>query len=200
LREAPTFCLTAVDFYGFGQTPAPTYPVDLQYYVDGVVALMRHYNMEDVTVVAHSFGARVAIRLATQCDRVNGLVLVGAAGLKPRRGIRYYCRLARARWYALWGMPRPKGSPDYEALSGAMRRTFVNIIHTYQDAEVARITCPVLLVWGTLDTETPMYMLRRFQRLLPQSRTVLLEGCGHFCFAEQPARFDALVKEYANNL
>ena len=200
MRGTPSFCVTAVDFYGFGASPAPTHPVDLQYYVDGVVELMRHYNMEDVTVVAHSFGARVAIRLATQTDRVAGLVLVGAAGLKPRRTLRYYLRIARARWYALWGLPRPEGSPDYEALEGPMRRTFVNIVHTYQDSEVARIACPVLLVWGTEDRETPLYMLRRFQRLLPDSRTVLMEGCNHFCFVQQPARFDALVKEYANNL
>lgn len=200
LHNAPSFCLTAVDFYGFGDTPAPTHPVDLQYYVDGVLELMRHYNMEDVLVVAHSFGARVAVRLATQSDRVAGLVLVGAAGMKPRRGLRYAFRILRARWYALMGMPRPLGSPDYEALSGPMRRTFINIIHTYQEKEAAKVSCPTLLVWGTLDTETPLYMLRRYQRLLPSSRTVLMEGCGHFCFAQQPQRFDALVKEFARNL
>lgn len=200
MREAPSFCLTAVDLYGFGETPSPPYPVDLQYYADGVEELLRHYNLEDVTVVAHSFGARVAMRLVQTSTRVSGLVLVGAAGMKPHRGLRYYLRIARARWYALWGLPRPLGSADYEALRGVMRKTFVNIIHTYQEKEAARIRMPVLLVWGTLDRETPPYMLRRLRRLLPDSRTVLFEGCGHFCFAEMPERFDALVKQFALRL
>ena len=197
MREAPSFCLTALDFYGFGASPAPAHPMDLQYFVDGVEEIMRHYNMEDVTVVAHSFGARVAMRLANRSSRVAGLVLVGAAGLKPRRTLGYYVRVARAKWYALWGLPRPSGSADYEATSGAARRTFVNIIHTYQEKEAAAIKVPVLLVWGTEDNETPAYMLKRFERLLPDSRTVLFEGCGHFCFAERPSRFDALVKQFA---
>ena len=200
MREAPSFCVTAPDFYGFGQTPAPPFPVDLQYYADGVNELMNHYRMEDVTVVAHSFGARVAVRLAATGTRISGLVLVGAAGMRPRRGLRYATRIARARWYALWGMPRPAGSPDYEALTGDMRRTFINIVHTYQEREAAAVRCPTLLVWGTEDTETPLYMMRRYRRLLPSSRTVLFEGCGHFCFAQQPRRFDALVKEFARNL
>lgn len=200
MRSAPSFCVTAVDFPGFGRSPAPIVPVDLQYYVDEVAALMRHYNMEDVVVVAHSFGARVAIRLAVACDRVAGLVLVGAAGLRPRRSVRYYARILRAKWCHLCHLPRPKGSTDYENLSGPMRRTFVNIVNTYQDREVRHVRCPVLLVWGTEDTQTPLYMLHRFERLLPQSHTVLMEGCDHFCFARQPARFDALVKEFANNL
>ncbi|MBQ4444199.1 MAG: alpha/beta hydrolase [Clostridia bacterium] len=197
LRETPSFCLTAVDFYGFGESPAPSVPVDLQYFADGVDEVMRRYNMEDVVVVAHSFGARVAVRLATQSTRIAGLVLVGAAGMKPRRTARYYLRIARAKWYALWGLPRPQGSADYEATSGAERRTFVNIIHTYQEKEVREIRVPVLLVWGTADRETPPYMLRRYERLLRNSRTVLFEGRGHFCFAEEPQRFDAIVKEFA---
>jgi pimeloyl-ACP methyl ester carboxylesterase len=200
LHSTPSFCLTAVDLYGFGETPAPAHPVDLQYYADGVEEVMRHYHMEDVVVVAHSFGARVAMRLASKSTRIVGLVLVGAAGMKPKRGLKYYLRIARAKWYALWGLPKPAGSPDYEALTGAMRRTFVNIVHTYQEKEAAHINCPVLLVWGTEDRETPLYMLKRLQKLLPESRTVLMEGRGHFCFAERADYFDQLVKQFTESL
>ena len=70
--------VTTVDLYGFGETPAPTIPVDLDYYVQGVKRLMAYYNMENVLVVGHSFGGRVAVKLA-QSSRVAGVVLVDAA-------------------------------------------------------------------------------------------------------------------------
>ena len=198
--NSPSFCRTAPDMYGFGDTPAPMVPVDLQYYADGVMDLFRHYGIEDAVVVGHSFGARVAIRLAATTDRVAGLVLVGAAGLKPRRGPRYYARVARAKCCRVLGLPQPKGSVDYAKLQGSMRQTFKNVVHTYQEREVKSIRCPVLLVWGSLDDQTPLYMLHRFERLLPHSRTVLMEGCGHFCFLEQPRRFADLVDQFAFGL
>lgn len=200
LAYSPSFCCTAPDLYGFGQTPPPPVAVDLQYYADGVCALIRHYRMEDVVLVGHSFGARVAIRVASQYDRVAGLVLVGAAGLKPRRGVRYYVRVWHAKCCTLLGLPKPQGSEDYNRLTGTMRKTFINVVHTYQEKEVRRLRCPVLLVWGSQDDQTPPYLLRRFQRLLPQARTVWMEGCGHYCFLQQPTRFDALVKEFCRSL
>lgn len=200
LHATPRFCYTAPDLYGFGNTPAPSYPVDLDYYVRGVVDLMTHYHMEDTVVVGHSFGARIALRLAQCTDRVQGLVLVGAAGLRPRRGIKIYARIAYAKWCRLCRRTPPVGSEDYRRLTGAMRKTFVNVVHTYQDKELPHIHCPVLLVWGDKDTQTPLYMLRRFQRGLPNSRTVIMEGCDHFCFAQQPARFERLIREWADNL
>ena len=200
LEDSLSFCSTAPDLYGFGATPPPPMAVGLDYYADGVMELMAHYHMEDAVLVGHSFGARVAIRVAAHSDRVAGLVLVGAAGLRPRRGVRYAVRVLRAKCCRLLGRPYLGGSADYRSLTGPMRRTFIRIVHTYQEREVRALRCPVLLVWGTEDTQTPLYMLHRFQRLLPHARTVLMEGCDHYCFLQQPARFRALVQQFAASL
>ena len=200
LKDSPFFCSTAPDFYGFGASPPPPVAVGLDYYADGVIELLNHYRIEDAVLVGHSFGARVAIRIAYRTNRVAGLVLVGAAGLRPRRGVRYLVRVAAAKCRRLLGKPSVGGSADYRQLTGPMRRTFIRIVHTYQEKEVRALHCPVLLVWGTQDTQTPLYMLRRFQRLLPDSRTVLMEGCNHYCFLQQPARFDALVQQFARSV
>ncbi|MBQ9145659.1 MAG: alpha/beta hydrolase [Clostridia bacterium] len=199
LSYSPSFCLTAPDLYGFGSTPAPPFGVDLDYYVRGVRQLLEHYHMEDVTIVAHSFGARIALRLA-QDSRISGLVLIGAAGLRPRRKPIYYLRVLHAKLARLFALSGPKGSKDYSTLSPVMKRTFINIVHTYQDRELQLVRCPVLLIWGEEDRETPLYMLRKFEHGLPHSNTVMLEGCGHFCFLEQSSRVHQLIKEFVRNL
>ncbi len=196
----PSFCETLPDLYGFGETPAPTHPVDLDYYVEGVKRLMDRYYMQNVVVVAHSFGARIAVRLAATSPHVVGLVLVGAAGMRPRRGVKYLARVAHAKLAKLFRLRPPEGSEDYRRLSGAMKGTFVNIVHTYQEKELSRVTVPVLLVWGAEDKETPPYMLKRFEKGLPLSRTVWMERCGHFCFAQQPDRFRRLVATFVEEL
>ena len=196
----PSFCETLPDLYGFGETPAPPFPVGLDYYVDGVKRLMDQYRMQDVVVVAHSFGARIALRLAATSPHVAGLVLVGAAGMKPRRGIKYVVRVAMVKIAKALHRPIKGGSADYRRLSGAMKGTFVNIVHTYQEKELPKVSVPVLLVWGTEDKETPSYMLKRLQKGLPHSRTVWMEKGGHFCFATQPVRFRQLVEAFVNEV
>ena len=55
-------------------------------YADGVLELMDKLNIEKATLVGHSFGGRVAIYIAAKYpEKVEKLVLVDSAGIKPRR-------------------------------------------------------------------------------------------------------------------
>ena len=85
---------TLVDFYGFGKTPHPDYPLTVKDYAEGVIETMDAAGIAKADIVGHSFGGRVAIYLAAYYpERVNKLVLVDSAGVKPRRGIKYYFRI-----------------------------------------------------------------------------------------------------------
>ncbi len=189
------YTVTAVDFYGFGSSPTPSYPVDLDYYVSGVLEIIYHYNMEDVTVIGHSFGGRIAIKLAS-CDRVSVLVLCDGAGIKPRRGMKYYYKVLLAKLGKLFKRRFYLGSSDYSKLSGAMKKTFVNIVNEDLTPLTRKIEKPCLVIWGEKDNETPMYMYKRLCKNIENSRGVIFEGAGHFAIFEQPKRFSELVKEF----
>jgi pimeloyl-ACP methyl ester carboxylesterase len=50
---------------------------------------------------------------------------------------------------------------------------------SYED-ELARLTCPVALVWGELDTAAPVDVARRAQELIPTPCTLdVVDGVGH---------------------
>lgn len=193
------YTVTAVDFYGFGKSEAPSYPVNLDYYVKGVMEIIRHYNMEDIIIIGHSFGGRVAIKLA-ECDRVSGIILCDSAGLKPRRGIKYYYKVFLAKLGKLLNKPLCLGSSDYSSLNGAMKKTFINIVNEDLYPLAKRIEKPCLIVWGSEDKETPLYMYKRLCKSIKTSRGTIFESGTHFAIFEQPKRFVELVKEFVKEV
>ena len=56
---------------------------------------------------------------------------------------------------------------------------------------------PALIVWATLDPAFRAAERRRWERELPQSRTVLLEGAGHYFQDDAPDEVVAAVREWA---
>lgn len=59
--------------------------------------------------------------------------------------------------------------------------------------EGARITQPTLLVWGEHDRDIPLREGERLHALLPNSRLVVFENCGHLPPEERPEEFAGLV-------
>ncbi len=63
----------------------------------------------------------------------------------------------------------------------------------------ARLKQPVAILWGELDTVTPLEQARDLNVLLPQAHLTLLPGLGHIPQIEEPQIFnDALLKALSN--
>ena len=61
-------------------------------------------------------------------------------------------------------------------------------------AQYSKLTMPVTLLWGELDTITPMAQAQRLHELMPQARLEVLDKVGHIPQVEDPAAFnDALI-------
>ena len=88
------------------------------------------------------------------------------------------------------------GSRDYNALDAEMRQTFVKVISQDLTPYLPRIQQPTLLLWGTEDTETPLWMGQEMERSIPDAALIPLEGGSHFAYVEQPARFNAIVRKF----
>ena len=58
------------------------------------------------------------------------------------------------------------------------------------------IEVPTLIVWGRQDHVVPPVDGVEFERLIPNSRRVVFDRCGHVPQLEQPARFNALLEEF----
>ena len=180
------FRVVLIDLYGFGKTPHPPFALTVGGYAAGVRELLGELGVENAVLVGHSFGGRVAMRLAANDRNFAGVVLIDSAGILPRRGIKYRLRVAAYKIAKRLKLKTlPKGSEDYRKLSGVMKQTFLNVVNESSEKDACSISAPTLLLWGSRDKETPLYMCRRLNKLIKGSECVVMEGCGHFAYLEK---------------
>ncbi|HPD02064.1 MAG TPA: alpha/beta hydrolase [Clostridia bacterium] len=185
---------TLLDFYGFGGTPESKRPLTLSDYAECVVSLMNKLGIPSAHFVCHSFGGRVGIRLAFSYPHlVDKLVLIDSAGIKPRRGIRYYCKIIIHKVLKRFGRGL-SGSSDYRALSPVMKQTFKNIVNCDQSREAAKVRSETAIFWGKNDEITKSYMARKLKRKIKKSALFYLEG-GHFAYLTD-TKFPLILKAF----
>lgn len=191
------YMTVSADLYGFGKTPHPDKALTLNDYAAGVKELLDALNIPRAVFVGHSFGGRVAIRTAVLYpDTVSKLVLIDAAGLKPRGAAFKKIRAKIHKILKFFNDRGLRGSSDYEAAEGKLRQTFVSVVNEYQDAEAAALKCGALIVWGARDKATPPYMAKRFSRLIADSELHILPDAGHFAYLDKLPETLMLIKAY----
>lgn len=192
--------VTLVDFFGFGETPHPDKPLTLTDYTYAVYEIVKYYKMLSVSLVAHSFGGRVALLFAVKYPHVvDGMILTDVAGMKPRRNLSYYFKIGLFKLKRKLGLKAAGGSKDYLALSGAMRETFKNIVREHLDKKIKGLTVPAILIWGNKDSETPLYMAKRLKRKLKDSALVVLPS-DHFCYLKKSAAFIKIAESFLEGI
>ncbi|MBP1715415.1 MAG: alpha/beta hydrolase family protein, partial [Deltaproteobacteria bacterium] len=88
----------AIDLPGHGMSDLPPNPWGVFEYSEFLRNVMDKFNLIKPHFIAHSFGGRVAIHLAANFpQRVNKLILVNSAGVKPPRSTRYYFKVSLAK-------------------------------------------------------------------------------------------------------
>jgi pimeloyl-ACP methyl ester carboxylesterase len=58
------------------------------------------------------------------------------------------------------------------------------------------IRCPTLIVWGENDSIIPVRDAQEFERLIPDSRKVVMRETGHVPMAERPEAFNEVLIEF----
>ena len=62
--------------------------------------------------------------------------------------------------------------------------------------DLATLDVPVLLVWGEADEFAPLAGAHRFERELPSTELVVVEGARHFVWDEAPAECAAALTRF----
>ena len=172
---------------GFGITAEPAEPWGSGRYADEVATALA--GMPPVIVVGHSFGGRVAVRLAAKHpELVRGIVLTGVpllrltAAAKPSIGYRLVRRLAGLGIISKKKLEAERhrhGSADYRAASGVMRDILVTVINEDYRDDLAAIAAPVRMVWGELDTAAPADAGIAASKLVTNATFRLVPGARH---------------------
>ncbi len=215
-RLQDQFQVLIPDFPGHGKSGRPPEPWGVPEYADCLRQLLHETGFAPCHVIAHSFGCRIAAYIAAENPELfDHMIFTGAAGIRPKpsakarkRGARYKklkriseiigkIPLMDAPARKLEDQLRKKyGSPDYNALDEDMRKTFVKVINQDLSDLYSRFKSSTLLIWGSDDTETPLWMGQEMEKRIPDAGLVILEGGSHFAYLEQIDRFTTIARQF----
>lgn len=198
------FRVIVLDFPGFGQSQVMPYAFGVDDYVDWLHQLLIELKIENPILMAHSFGARVAIKYANRFE-VKKMILTGAAGIRPKRSFVYYLKVysykTLKRFSIFFDIDVKKiskhfGSSDYQALEGVMKDSFVKIVNEDLTASLSQIQASCLLVWGEKDDATPLWMGKMMEKRMKDAGLVVFEKSGHYAYFQESQRFNRIVDAF----
>ena len=198
------------DFPGFGKSDEPTEVWGTEEYTRMVEQFVKENHIERPALVGHSFGGRISIIFASR-NETSRVVLVDAAGIKPKRPFKYYWKVytfKTMKWLCNTFLPKKTaqdiidkrrkgaGSSDYNNASPKMRAILSKVVNEDLTPLLPKIKAPTLLFWGNMDIATPLSDAKKMEKLIPDAGLVVAHGTGHFSFLENPGLFTAVMKNF----
>ncbi|PGH52093.1 alpha/beta fold hydrolase [Streptomyces sp. Ru87] len=214
---SPVARVAAWDAPGYGRSPDPEHPLDLDGFADAAAALIRERG-GPAHVVGASWGGVIAVRLATRhpglvaslvladSTRGSGTSAEKAAAMRARAG-----QLAEDGPRVFAGKRAPRLlSPLAPAelvrratgiMAGAVRLpgygcAAESMAATDLTRELGRITVPALVLCGEHDVITGVEESQIIAGAMPEGVFVIMSGAGHLAHQEQPAAFNDWVRAH----
>lgn len=193
-----------VDLPGFGSSEEPKYAWDLNDYVEFLDTLLTELKVKNPTIIGHSFGGKIGLLYSSRFN-VNKLVCLASPYkkkvikeslklkvLKTAKKIPGINKLeSLAKKYI--------GSTDYKNASEMMRKILVNHVNLDITNEVKNITCPTLLIWGTVDMQVSIDDAYELEKLISNCGLVTYDGCTHYAYLERFGQTVSVLKSFLDN-
>ncbi len=197
-----------VDLWGFGSSEAPIEVWGSEEYADAVLEIVRKLELEDICIVGHSFGGKIASILCSKYPGLfTSLILVDSAGIVKKQSLFLKYRIKRykkLKKLVECGKRNEKvldkfGSSDYKNTNIYMRQIMVKVVNENLESVFEKIKVPTLIFWGKKDKDTPLCMGKKINKLIKGSKLIILNG-GHFSHIDCFQKFNKLCFDFWRNL
>lgn len=195
-----TFRVICPDLPGFGESDEPETPWSAKDYADFLKDFIKVLDIEPFAALGHSNGGRILIK-ASDNFSPEKLILMDSAGIKKKHGPIYYTKVYSYKLgKKILKLPllnktglyesfvKNAGSDDYKNSSPVMRATMSKLLSEDLTHMLPGIKSETLLIWGTLDTATPISDGRKMEKLIKGSGLVEITGGGHFSYLDNPGK------------
>jgi len=200
----------------FGMTGCPTEAWNISDYVEWVKKFIFEVKISDYVLVGHSFGGRIAIKFSSENPtNLKGIVLYSAAGITPQNKIKnsVYFGIAKTGKAILRILRlnfisnllkkllyKSAGVKDYNNANNQRKEIMKKVISENLEKYLKDISQPVVLLWGSKDTETPLSDAEIIRKEINNSQTIVVDGAGHAIHIENPILFASKIQEALRKL
>lgn len=221
LAHGEHFDTYAIDMIGHGYSDKPSFPYEIDVYVEHVRAVIDTLGFNQIRLSGESLGGWVAARFALKYpERVTQIVLNTTGGatmnLEVMQRIKTLTMAAvvTPTWDTVkarleWLMADPATVTDdliacrqaiYQApgMLEAMPHILclqepeIRVRNNLTDDEWRAIKAPTLVLWTDKDPTAAVEVGERITSLIPNSEFALMIGCGHWPQFEDPETFNTL--------
>lgn len=210
---ANCFKVYNVDIIGFGKSDMPDEPMNTNDYGEFLNNFINTLKIENPILIGHSNGGRTILNYAGRnLGKINKIVLIDSAGIKPKRKPSYYFKVYTFKTVKNIVKILPKkfeklrekalskfGSADYKASPEILRKTMNIILNEDQRKIMPNINVPTLMIWGDRDTATPLEDAKKMEKVIPNSGIAVLEGAGHFSYLDRLNQCLLILDEFLKN-
>lgn len=198
----------SIDFPGFGESEEPDEGnVNLDAYSDVVEKLIEELKIKDTHVICHSFGGRIAIKLASRGKLTGKIVFTGGAGIEPPKPLGFKLKvlhfkfmkfLVKTPFYSQYrdDLLANSGSADYKNASPIMKNVLSLAVNEDLSHLLSKIENDCLLYWGENDDATPVAYGEQMNREIDNSELIIKPGLTHYAFLEASDDFNNQVAKF----
>ncbi|OGG16231.1 hypothetical protein A3D05_05015 [Candidatus Gottesmanbacteria bacterium RIFCSPHIGHO2_02_FULL_40_24] len=204
------------DLPGFGRTQKPKKFYMLDDYCRFVNSFLDLKKINSVVLVGHSFGGRIAIKMAARYpQKIKAVILTGTPGLLPVKKVKvlFFLGLAKAG-RLIFLLPflsvlkkifqkllyRLSGAADYYHTDQRMRLTFQNIVREDLRGYLTEIGKPVFLLWGGRDRIVSPKIAVEMKNLVKGSELQIVDTQGHDFPYINPQIFSKKIAQFLKKI
>ncbi len=217
----PKYRVWALDQIGCGQSDKPLINYRVSVLVEFLHAFCKKLGIEKATLVGNSLGGWVGAAFAhAYPDRVEKLVLVGAAGYWPKHFSVQELSRQQLRTLSVSSPSAYRETMKWmlydeailtdafveEAYAAQLKRKDGFTINQFiesvlrgedrLDGKTKQIKAPTLVVWGRQDEATPLAIGEAFAKEIPGAQKAFIDRCGHMPQWECPPAFNAALLKF----
>lgn len=198
--------MIAIDLPGHGASEEPEGDLSLDGIAKTIAQLFVQLKIENPILVCHSYGARVAIKLAEQKVVTNKLVFTGGAGIEQKPfsfkvkvlHYKFMKLLVKTPFYKQYqaDLFANSGSVDYKNASPVMKQVMSLAVSEDLTKSLPKIENQTLLFWGENDDATPLWHGQLMHEKIVNSTFISKPNLTHYAFLEASDEFNQTVKQF----
>lgn len=189
-----------IDLPGMGNNKPLLHPFNYMDYIDTIIYFLKENNLKITHIVGHSFGGKLAVKLANILN-IKSLILIAPSTFNKKRGLLYYIKVYTykfiKRFKCFKKYLKRFGSEDYKSLNNVMKKTMSNVINYSIKEDLKKISIPVIIIRGSNDNITPLYIFKKSKKLLKDCEIITIDG-DHFAYIKNDFQVIKIIESMVN--